>query len=356
MSILRRLHGDERGSMVLALLAVIVVGGLTTVLTASTVANQRATRFDDNYVSAVHVAELGLHQALFLLDEGLITPGMTRNVTVDGKTAQWTAIQDPANPGGWTITAAGSVNGVTRRVQISAVQRPRFPSAIYTEVNMHLTGPQDDVYFTATDSKPPYFLRSGGALQSSNPSQLPDEPLELANDENLKFITNTLDTCGSLTEWRASQNGGLLNLGGGTHCFSKLIFDTHTRVVADPANPVLVYVDGHVEFTNKPDVIVVATASSTTSTKAAAAFQIYVAGRDPLVGDKVIFSKQHDVTAAIYAPAAECRGNPTMPNVTIYGALVCGTLKTNGTFTIEYDSRISDITSGSPQLQGWTEL
>lgn len=361
----RRLQSDENGSMVLALMAVIVAGGLMTALVASTVASQRETAFDTNFNQAVHAAELGLHQALFLLDEDRVVSGTSRTTPpVNNKQATWVAVEEPLDSGNWLITSEGTDNGVTRRVQVRAERGRRFPAAIYTEVKLHLTGERIiSSYSGATLNTGNGDLHSGGTLDpaaTTNDGELDRTPLKLANPENMRFITDTLDACaatGPLQVWRSSTAAtpGLLNLSGpGPHCFSELRFDRDTVVVGTPASPAVVYVRGLMTFSNKA-VVKVAPGCADPATcaeavpRTASAFQVYSAGTS------VLFGKNHVLTGAYYAPAADCEGNLTMPNTIVYGALVCGTLKTNGNFELHYDDAISDIKKGAYNKVRWTE-
>lgn len=370
MTFTRRLHGDENGSMVLALMAVIVAGGLMTALVAATVASQRETRFDTSFNQAVHAAELGLQQALFLLDEDRINAGtapvdapMTTPV-VNGKTATWVAVENPPNSGNWLITSEGTDNGVTRRVQVRAERGRRFPAAIYTEVKLHLTGERTiSSYSGSTLNTGNGDLHSGGTLDPAatiNDGTLDNTPLKLANPENMRFITDTLDDCaaaGPLQVWRSSTAAtpGLLNLtGAGPHCFSELRFDRDTVVVGTPDSPAVVYVQGLMTFSNKA-IVKVAPSCGDPNTcaeavpRTASAFQVYSAGTS------VLFGKNHVITGAYYAPAADCEGNLTMPNTIVYGALVCNSLKTNGNFELHYDDAISNIKKGAYNKIRWTE-
>ena len=71
MRFLRGRGGSEQGSMPMALLAAIVVAGIVTVLTARTVAGERATRFDRSFTESFHTADAGVQEAVFRLNAGV---------------------------------------------------------------------------------------------------------------------------------------------------------------------------------------------------------------------------------------------------------------------------------------------
>ena len=362
-SLRHRIHHDERGSMVAALLAVVVVGGLMTALMSTIVAGQQATKFDQNYTQAAHAAELGMQRAVYLLERNLMTaataPVASPAVeTVNGRTATWSAVESAPGSGVWTVTSRGTDNGVSRTIQVTASGAPRFPAAVYTEVKMHLTGSRSvRSYDSATGTVNPTGngkLRSGGSLQSAavtSDSQLANSPKNLANDENMQFIVDKLAQCPTKPNWVSSANSGRLQLvGAGPHCFNNVTFDRNTEVIGTTAAPAIIYVTGTVEFKNKAVVKVVPSAGAVEpSPRTAAGFQLYSSGTS------VLFGKGHVVTGAYYAPKADCRGNMAMPDTTIYGALVCSSLKTNGLFKVEYDDQITLIDDGVA-LSQWTEL
>jgi hypothetical protein len=53
--------GTERGSIPMALLAIIVVGSIVSVVTARSIAESRNTQFDNEYATVLHVAEAGAY-------------------------------------------------------------------------------------------------------------------------------------------------------------------------------------------------------------------------------------------------------------------------------------------------------
>ncbi len=51
---------SERGSLPMAMLAILIVGSLATVLVGTVVVGQRQTRFDQGFEQSLQVAETGL--------------------------------------------------------------------------------------------------------------------------------------------------------------------------------------------------------------------------------------------------------------------------------------------------------
>lgn len=142
-------HADERGSLPLALLAMIVVAGLAGVVVASTIAGERSVRFDEDFTGAVHVAEVGVAEALHQLNTGQLTHEdplpVTGSGTSDGESYEWEADTNfqagDVGPATWTVTATGgNADGVTRTLQVDISDSPLFDLGAFSKVELAFSG------------------------------------------------------------------------------------------------------------------------------------------------------------------------------------------------------------------------
>lgn len=120
----------EDGSLVLALLATIVVGGLVTVVVATVLSGHRSARFDEEFTGALHVAEAGVQQAVHRLNAGQeIEDGAG---TVDGRPFEWEATQ--LDDTEWEVLSR-SLDGtrVDRTLRAVITDQPLFDLAAFSE-------------------------------------------------------------------------------------------------------------------------------------------------------------------------------------------------------------------------------
>jgi hypothetical protein len=149
-----RLRSDV-GSIPMVMLVAIIVAGLSSVLVARVTGEIRAVQFDENYTVAAHVADAGIQDALFRLNNQLITAsstcapptgdGSTTGVacgsgTVDGETYQWLAAYD-GDAREWEVESTGSrADRVGRTLTAFIAERPLFGYAAFSERGMTFTG------------------------------------------------------------------------------------------------------------------------------------------------------------------------------------------------------------------------
>ena len=153
---MRRHVNADRGSIPLALLTSIVVGGLVVVLVAAVVVNQRTTRFDRSFTSVVQPADEHVQEAAHHIIRGDWDPdrtapvgtqhksyaGATCTADSDGEVC-WTATK--VTPLRWEVeaTVAERVTGdevVTRTVKADVVDLARFFLAAFADTRMRLRG------------------------------------------------------------------------------------------------------------------------------------------------------------------------------------------------------------------------
>ncbi|MGI8575656.1 MAG: DUF7305 domain-containing protein [Egibacteraceae bacterium] len=146
----------ERGSMPLALLATIVVSGLLVVVVANTLFGQRLVRLDRDFSESVQSADVGVQQALYLLNAGELqnlpltstSPAgnpqtAPQTLTIDGNTVTWTA--ERLNEREWQITSDGTQNSVTRTVVSQIEEQPLFFPGAFGDEGMALNGTSSKV-------------------------------------------------------------------------------------------------------------------------------------------------------------------------------------------------------------------
>lgn len=172
----RRWHGPfrsrgERGSVVLALLAVIVIGGFVVALFMRTTTNQRAARFDRDFQEVVHHADAGVQQGLFMLEADQfinVEPGdppQSFTLDVDGNTVNWEI--ERINSRSWEITSTSDLNGVTRTVVATLEERRRFFASAFAQLLAEFNNNNfADTYKSNNEASPygedvPYWPRPG---------------------------------------------------------------------------------------------------------------------------------------------------------------------------------------------------
>ena len=145
MSITQRVRArlatnGERGSIPLALLVVIIMAGLTTVMLSRAVAEQRSTRFDNEFTTAVHAGEAGIAEAVFRLNNHLVTSDTASGSgDANGYAYAWQAQRD--GYGQWIVTSSGTApDGVERTVVAELSDRPIFDLALATHIGINFAG------------------------------------------------------------------------------------------------------------------------------------------------------------------------------------------------------------------------
>lgn len=130
----------ERGSIPLALLVIIIMAGLTSVLLTRTVAEQRSTRFDNEFTTTLHAGETGIDEAVFRLNNDLITGDVASGSgDAGGYPYTWEASQDEY--GQWIVTASGTgPDRVERTIVADVGDKPLFDLALATHLGINFAG------------------------------------------------------------------------------------------------------------------------------------------------------------------------------------------------------------------------
>lgn len=382
----------EDGSMLLALLGSIMAMSIVTTLALSMLSSAKTTRHNQNYTLALQVADAGIQDAIFRANNDQEVVGASGTVGANG-TYTWTAEETST---GWKIISVGTERAVTRTVEVEITKAPRFFLAAFGDHGIELKGSNGaDSYNSATGatSTGNGNLGSNDDINLNGNSTVVDNitlynhdaadntctnnggsgctkisvvgpKLDLASDANMAFITDQLAACsaayGSLPSWRASEAvpPGVLPYNGGVpYCFETLTFDVDTVLSGvDSTHPIVIYVQGAISL--EQGVTVNCAGCSPTSTPEAAQLQIYSAGST----DTQSFSigNHSTIAAAIYAPRANCLGNPSAAQADIFGALVCGaigriTSGNQGGWSFHFDDALRNIGTGGYQVVRYDE-
>lgn len=373
-----RAAGD-RGSVLFAVSASIIVGGLVVMLFTTALLGQRTASFDQHFHESVHVAESGLQEALVHLSDldDPATPGtvVTGEGSSGGGEYAWEAVR---GAGQWEVRSRGDVAGVDREIEATIERETVFWTAAFGGRGVTMRGGNsvssynhaDGEYDTghgsvgtngvvellgnaSTDSA---FLFGAGADCDGNgcsDAEIFGESDPYDPDDS--FVSDRLDECiseeGSLTSWRASdQDETPAQLPAGEHCFTDLILDEDT-VVPDGEETVL-YLSGDVVTSNHTRTNCPAGVCSdgpVDNGPDPTRLQVYTTGEYVRVGN------HNELAAAIYAPNASCQGNNANAQATVYGSLVCNDLRNQGGWSVHFADDLLELGSGQYRVTDWRE-
>lgn len=397
---MRRTQGDD-GSMMLALVAAFGVTALVAVALASAATSQQSSTRDRAFTNAVQVADAGVQQASFLANSGTLrsqwfpTPW---TCTGDGPTGRTSPVQRVDLNGvptayqvaescengvtEYVVRSSGHEAGSTRTVTARLGQTPRFPLAAFADSSVEFRGNnRASSYDSRTGAQNTGNGRVGsngtmtfrgsadadgtdGYDYENNPDnrcsgspcgdedfEPHDDPLDIGSGSATSFVQQAIDTCNAdptrvPQAWVASQHGGVLAPSpAGFHCFSSMTFDVSTTLqTSDPLkNPVVVYVTGLVSVSRNRSV------NYTGSAPVSRGLQIYS------LGDRVAIGNHAKISAAIWAPNADCQGNPSNAQAEIYGSLVCRAINNQGGWTFHYDDALGGLSDGTYRLRNYAE-
>ncbi len=130
---------DERGSLAIALLAILAVGTVAAVVTATMVSGQRHTRFDQSYEQSLQLAEVALDR----LAAQVVSRQATSDIVLpefpqESGTARGEATR---NGSSWRITATGTAaDGTSRTIEATIRQNSIFSLAAFGRVGVDYNG------------------------------------------------------------------------------------------------------------------------------------------------------------------------------------------------------------------------
>lgn len=401
---------EERGSLPMAMIAVIVVGGLTTAITADVVVGQQQARHDVVYESSLQAAEDGLERMVAQVEAGSQGASFTLPAyDVNGAEVEGSATR--SSSGDWVFRAQGTdPDGVQRQVEMRMDMLGIFNFAAFGRVAIGLRGGNGaDSYRSGTFDQattPPGFAVSAtgsavcgdrmcnptgnGVVGTNGALFLRGEDLANANyaeihfanevipvDERLPGATGFCDgantTCSTATETSCGLRGAGVNKL--QYCAEPI----ELPEVVLPSTPTTAF-DGtgtlgpgtHV-FTNatlNSGTVITGTPSNPTiiyltgQLNASGNVNWNTAANEPRpspgllifstsTGVAIQVGNHSNISAAIYAPNGSFDGNAQSG---LYGSVVANDANTNGGFHVHYDDALSDVTDGADQqAASWIE-
>lgn len=146
--------GEERGSLPLALLAMLIVGSVISVTTATVITGQQQSRFDQGFEQSLPIAEVGLDRMVSLVESRAMTESFTMPSTPAGGGTY--AGQAVRSDGTWAITSTGTAaDGTQRMVQATVANASVFDQAAFGLHGANLGGGnRADSYRSGTWSGP----------------------------------------------------------------------------------------------------------------------------------------------------------------------------------------------------------
>ena len=410
-----RRWGDDRGSLPLALLASIIVGGLVVSLLATTLAGQRATRFDEDFTAVVQVAEAGANEAIHkIVREGGYVTDAT-GVAGEG-TYAWQIIDDsgPDELDRWLVTSTGELHGVERTVDVVVAELPRFFLAAFADTHLQMRGGNeadsygeagwltgngvvgsnedirlhgnstgvDAVHLYNWDAYPgeQRCVHEGGddcddvleMPEAIAPSMRIGPALEVGSEQlETEFIGEKLDQCrevmggGDLESWSTSEHGNVISPtdvlpdsapepeseGNAVMCVENFTIAQDTTVTV--STPVEVYVAGDINIGNHVDLNCPTGVGCVAG--AGGSFPKSADLQFYVDGGDVNIGNQGNIAAAFYAPTSACYGNGSNAQTEIFGAMTCDQIANQGGWSFHFDDRLKEVGTGHLSVSEWRE-
>lgn len=379
----------DHGSMPLALLAIITIGGIVAALFTITVSTQRSVRQDRNFQVSINGSDAGVQQAATQINElndDTVTT-LSDSSTVGATTFTWEA-ERIGNT--WEVTSTGTTNQESRRVEAEVSRDGIFDVAAFADVSFDLNGNSSGL--DSYDSQIPNSDQNGGTgngsagsngeisvggfsggdsfrLYGPNASCDCDEDKKVGSpapypiDEVLAGIQEDMDAACDPADFEVynSDSYGQL-VAGTTYCFSEMNITGKKPTVtlgnsADGTapslkNPVIVYLTGGFDAPNGttlncPDC----------PTPDAGRLQVYSLGQNFTLGNQSL------IAGAFAFPNASCGGGPSSAQTEIFGSLICNEIGNQGGWKLHYDDNLRnlvdnfwDITAFREELPGETSF
>lgn len=356
---LKRFSADERGSLVVAIGVMLVLATLSLGLLARSLSTLDSSRQTQDYNAALAVADRGLSDALYRIDQGAaatftqtVSPSATESFT-------YTATRQSSTM--WLVQSRASVNGVMHSVEARVVREVEYPYALFTDQTLDVNGNALGNVFSYDPSAPAVatghaFVGSNGEIQVNGGGNVGDEqhwfvactgcahPVQLARKKALPPPTMPTvaesQACPTSNRFTGVVNG----LGGRPfRCTGAVDFDDVTVT----NGPMVVYVS----CTGGGDATCADLSSASVNVGGRAKdFQLYVAGAG------VIQLRNADYKGLVYAPDANARINGG--HMTAHGSLTLDEIRVNGgpNFNIAYEDSIRDVALTRWQVIDYTEI
>ena len=404
---------SERGSLPMAMLAVMVVGSMVTVLVGTVVVGQRQTRFDQGFEQSLQLAEVGLERMTELIRSRQRTDDFSvPEVAVPSGSYLGAADRDGR---AWSLTATGTaLDGTTRTVSVNVTMRSLFGVAAFGRTLVELRGSNSsDSYRSGSFTRPSSFsvLANGSRICRDLAAA---DPFNAAHSTGSRMCTATgkgvvatnaeLYLLGQVingvdkAEIHYAKEGVTAPLEGATGfcggvtetCGSPRLayYVDPIELDPDPVVPpedlpnrgsftgvrlpagrqlytnVTLGTDTVVEGTPENPTVIYLTGTLTVPNGAVVNFQrvggdwlpkpspgllIFSAG----VGPALRFGNHASLSGAVYAPRAAFSGGAAG---NIYGSLVTGSISTQGSWNFHYDEALGDVeTEATYAVSDWVE-
>ena len=377
--------GDDDGSLMLALLAAIVVGGIVIALFGTSMASQERVRDNRSYQHVVNGADVGLQQGLAAITE--LDPSDTSttelssqdatNTSVGNVDFEWEATRTA--PYAWEVRASGHLNDVTRTVEATVERSSIFFTAAFADreivfrgsnsATSYVPGNADNgngavgsngtISMIGNGEADIYMLMGEGAdcdgCDADKVSGHPDPfDLDKVADE---IRDDKQEACVDGYEPFDTNGTNFELVPGETYCLSSFHVRQHeTLDIADAsaAEPVTIYMEPGATLNIEHHASVNCNGAnwnscSATEAPEAESLQIYTLGTD------VAIANQAEIVAAIAAPEADCSSANSNAQADIYGSLLCNDLSNQGGWSFHFDERLADLSTGDFEITQWRE-
>jgi hypothetical protein len=377
--------GDDRGSMMVAMMGILLVTVAVTATMGMILATQQSTRHDNRFVDTGQASDAGVQQAYFAinqLDKTSTQTSVTGAATIGGTAYTYTATRASGTALEWTVTSTATKTAgatTTRTVTAKIAQTPLFALAAFADTYMNFNGNNNAVSYPTTgmgnvgtngtldllgnsthvdgltlydwsnNSDPGRCTGQGCPVTSSTTTV--NTPLNTSQASgSTGFIQAQIDACklaGPLSAFVGDHIDPKPD--GSPYCFSSFYAkSSNFAITGSPTDPpVRVFVDGgdvtlgdgnHSDVNND-----VAGAPSSIR------LQVYS------TGTTVRMYNQSSLAAAVYAPNASCGGVTSNAASDFYGSMICKVIDNVGGWTFHYDTRLMSIGDGAYRIRQYTE-
>ena len=159
---------DTGASMVIAIVVMTILGSLTMALMARTLAVMSSVRNGQDFDAALAVADAGLADALFQIDQGILVDFPGNGTVASGSFSYWA---DRISDTQFVVTSLGTVGRSRHAIQAVVTRGTRFPYALWSNQPLHFDGnilsPAMRIQFYAFNRLPgdPDWVRIGSNAQ-----------------------------------------------------------------------------------------------------------------------------------------------------------------------------------------------
>lgn len=367
----------ESGSILLAMMLMLILAGLGALLLASTLSESKSVQHDQKFTDVLPAADAAINEGLFRLNHPPATGGVdstlplsTAQQMVQGsQTANWTAqkVTPSTAPPYYVFTA--TTQGLTRTVKAEAYQSSRFAVAAFAETSVVFRGDNSATSYNSNNgntnvtgngrlgsdgsitfegnatadgtdlynwTQDPNASRCSGTVCTSGYNTYGPK-LDLSSPSATQFISAGLANCAQPLQAYSTSGSGTVTLPSGTWCASSLDLNNDITLTG----PTTIYVSGDVTMSHHLNINY-----SSTSVPVPANLQIY------MLGSSYDMANHTTIAAAIYAPLATCDGGAQS---VVYGSLICGSISNVGGWQFHYDDALATLGVGDFRIRHYRE-